>query len=779
MLKKLRTILIFMLIVPLMFSISACKKKDNNSGSNGTQNEQGGGIPSNPDNPSTPDNPSSVDDTYTVSFDYDMPERLEGLLEDYEVSASTSDTTVLPTISNTRLASYFLGWYDEENELIETGVKADKGETIYLKAKWNSGLNKYYYSEGLTFEINTTTGYATITSYTGTDEVVYLPIYYSNKSIDYLVRIIGESAFENSTAKEVKTSFEALTINSKAFKNSKLEKFDFSGVYIIGDEAFYGTKLTSAVMGKFLQECGYGAFQNCSELEEADFSKIELSTFTSISSYLFANCAKLSSVKINNYITTINSYTFLNCSALANVDFLAEHNISNLSSYVFANCTAIEELTLPKKIDNIGYDVFSGCSNVKKLNLGAIHYVNSSDRMSTYLGDLTASLQEITLVGNTITDIPSYYFSGYSNLTKFTMCNSVESLGSYAFMGCTSLSEITLSANLDIDNFSVSSITDTAWYNNMTECLVIDNVLLVAPTTISGEVTIQNGITTISASAFKNNTAITKANIPSTVSFIGESAFYYCTALEVVNFEENNVLESISDSTFYGCSALKLINFENCTNLTILGKWAFRDALNVSEFALPASLAELGEDAFRNARVSAYTIAEANTKFETINGVLYEEKDGKPVTLLAYPKRNTNNTFVVPETVTCIKNYAFSNTGYLVAVYIASTNAGAENYAFDGAGRYGVLSVYTEDLSLSFASSLIYVYKLMSDENYTVSDDGNYTISIVDGVEVTEGNYYAKIDNDGDYVFVSFNVNVSGETIETTSQSVVNLEFVL
>ncbi|MBP3581714.1 MAG: hypothetical protein J6J33_03065 [Clostridia bacterium] len=188
MLKKFKTLLIFLLVVPLMFSITACKDK-NESSNSGSNNEQGGNDPSGPDNPIDPETA-----TYTVSFDYNMPERLEGLILDETKIANVGTSTNLPTISDARAAKYFLGWYDTNNELVSEPVTANEDETVALKAKWSSDLNKFYYSDGLTITVDTTNNFATVTGYSGNAETVYLPIRYTYGSYDYLVKYIGEEA---------------------------------------------------------------------------------------------------------------------------------------------------------------------------------------------------------------------------------------------------------------------------------------------------------------------------------------------------------------------------------------------------------------------------------------------------------------------------------------------------------------------------------------------------------------------------------------------------------
>ena len=769
MLKKLKALFIFMLVVPLMFSITACKDKKEGS-NNGSQNEQGGS--SNPDGPLNPD-----EATYTVSFDYNMPERLEGLIADTTKETNVGTSTKLPTITNQKAAKYFLGWYNKDDELVSEDVSAAEDEIIELKAKWSSDLNKYYYSEGLTFSVDTNNNFVSITGYTGTDEVVYLPIRYSYGSYDYLVKYIGVEAFKDSSVKSVKFDLESLIVQERAFKNSAIESFDFGGVYELRDECFYGTKLTTVELGKFLQVMGVSVFSHCPELTSVDFSKIDIPTLTTIPSQSFSDCAKLNSIKLNSNIANINGNAFANCVAIDDFTFVEESNVKQIESLAFDNCTALEEIVLPYRIEKLGYEVFRGCVNVKNVTLNRLFYSQAGDSLTTYFGNLTETLEKVTLEGSMITSIPNYYFYQYQNITDFVMSNSIEVIGEGAFGGCEKITNLTLSTNLDVEKFNVSSIADTAWYKELDECLIINNVLLVAPTSISGEVTISEGVVKISASVFKDNMTITKVNIPSTVEIIGQKAFYNCPELETVNFAENTKLEAINESTFYNCTGLKNINLSNLKALKTIGKTAFRNSLIVDNLILPDTIELIDEQAFRNAGVKTFEIS-SNEKYVTESGVIYEKNaQGDLVTIVAYPRMNTATTFVVKETITSICDYAFNNARNIKAIYILSTNSGARQNSFSGAGSNGFLNIYSEDLTISYMSSLVTVYKLTDAANYTVVDESTHTIELTQPSTLVEGRYFAKIVDGDDVILVKFTTIVSGETPEINYQEVITEVF--
>lgn len=109
-------------------------------------------------------------------------------------------------------------------------------------------------------------------------------------------------------------------------------------------------------------------------------------------------------------------------------------------------------------------------------------------------------------------------------------------------------------------------------------------------------------VTTISASAFKDNTTITKAVLPEKLSAISDNMFENCTALTEVKTQ--NEISSIGKYAFSECTSLKKYNSTNDYELIILdgvetiGTYAFKNVALVTKIVVPNSVTRINEAAF-------------------------------------------------------------------------------------------------------------------------------------------------------------------------------------
>lgn len=211
MLKKLKSVLLaIVLILPLMVVFSGCKGDEgNNNQNNNQQTEQ----------PTNPDPPTPVDGTYNLKLDYALPGRLSELYDNIDETKSTKTSFVLPSFTGTNLNDFFDGWYDRSNDtkIEKSWVLGTNGQTISVYGKWNEEILDYYYSDGLEISVNISSNYAYVSGYNDSSETIVLPKIFSYEDNDFLVNVISQNAFENSSVKKVIYLGDELEIEDEAF----------------------------------------------------------------------------------------------------------------------------------------------------------------------------------------------------------------------------------------------------------------------------------------------------------------------------------------------------------------------------------------------------------------------------------------------------------------------------------------------------------------------------------------------------------------------------------
>jgi len=645
--KLFKKLFVFLLVLPLAFSFVGCGKDDDGTENNTPSQEQ----------PSTPTDTSNV---FFVSYDYDLPEGYEYLLNNpARTSGNVGDNLICLNVNGAGLADYFEGWYkstDEDKTVIST-ITGEKGEQITLKGLWNKEkLDKYYYSAELGFEIDSSDGnVATVSSWTGTGDKVIIPEIYKVESTEYKVNAIGDSVFENSGIKTILNHAKDYSIGERAFKGTDLESFDFSSVVSIGSNAF-------------------------------------------------------------------------------------------------ENCTGFTSIDIDENVESLGDNVFAGCSNITEVKTASLFdEMNRNLTFIGYLGDIRASVTKVVLTGDAIEKIPSQYFENWTKLETIELCESLDSFGNYCFDGCEKLENIVGLENLNPELFTKYSINETKFFKGLTEPLVMQNVLVLAPAIVDETLVIKEGVNKIQKNAFAQNSSLKEVTIPSTVVSIGENAFSGCSNLQKVTFVENGNLAVLDAYVFAYCNKLADVNITNLKVLKTISNNVF-DSVAISNFVIPATVETISATAFYNAAVASFEIQGTSLNFVTQDGVLYEV-EGEEKTLLAYPKYKTGDMFVLPEDVANVSSFAFVNNMYLQWIYVAQEELNFDSiYVFDGA-MYDI-SLIAENSTIVSPSYLNRVYYLV-DENVTYFVDANgVNLDVSSNFELIEGSY--------DYFFI---MEIPGEPV--------------
>ena len=266
-------------------------------------------------------------------------------------------------------------------------------------------------------------------------------------------------------------------------------------------------------------------------------------------------------------------------------------------------------------------------------------YFFKGERIPTFDG--CTALKQVILPG-TLQTIQENAFKGCTGLEVITIPSTVTTIGEGAFEGCTSLERF-----------------DGTYASTDRRYIVRDNhVLAFAPAGLT-ETTIPDGVTTINAGVFANNTTIKTVNLSAQLTTVEARAFKGCTALPIIRFRTQ--IASIGEDAFKGCSSLRSVYSDAVTPPTV------------------------GTDAFANchASLAAHVTAGNLAAYEAIpawsalnvssgqpwNEIWYTTTDGNvfvPSTSLSSLSTYVTNTYVdgkgiilFSEDITVVPNWAF------------------------------------------------------------------------------------------------------------------------
>ena len=276
--------------------------------------------------------------------------------------------------------------------------------------------------------------------------------------------------------------------------------------------------------------------------------------------------------------------------------------------------------------------------------------------------------------------IHDFYSMDAVDLTKVIIPEGVKKIGRYCFWSQWYLSDISIPSTVEqIDAFAFSS---TAWMFNKTSASsdpVIVNNILIEAMNCSGTLDIPYGVKAIAACALSSeDSAITKVNIPSTVTYIHDEGLVGTSSLRAITVDRNNPSYESVDGALYTKGAKKLIACPAA----------------VTELTVPDTVTSIGSRAFTDC--PGITLhcksGSAAVQYAKSNGISYDLYDLRDVSALDIKLSQTSYTYdgkAKTPTLT-IKNGSMtlkSGTDY-TAVYKNNTNEGTASVTVTGKGKY-------------------------------------------------------------------------------------------
>ena len=217
---------------------------------------------------------------------------------------------------------------------------------------------------------------------------------------------------------------------------------------------------------------------------------------------------------------------------------LGGYSVTSIGDNAFSFCESITSITIPDSVTSIGNYSFNFCTNIIRVTIP-----NSVTSIGVSSFRMCEKLKTITIPDSVIS-IGDYVFQYCYLLTSVTIPDSVISIGRLPFQDCKSLISITVNES----NPSYCSVDGVLFDKNK-------NILICYPSQ-------------------KSNVSY---NVPTSVKYIAEWAFTYCTNLTSVILP--NSVTSLGDAAFGACSNISSLTIG--TSLKKIGNSAFYNCIHL------------------------------------------------------------------------------------------------------------------------------------------------------------------------------------------------------
>ena len=457
--------------------------------------------------------------------------------------------------------------------------------------------------------------------------------------------------------------------------------------------------------------------QNWDTNGDGELSESEADAVTDLGS-VFKNSTITSFNELQYFtgITSVGIFAFFNCNDLSSITL--PYSVTSIGSYAFLDCTGLISITIPSSVTKIGDAAFAYCSSLTTISVNSSNTVyDSRNNCNAIIEKASNSLIvgcKNTIIPSTVTSIGDKAFNGCSDLASITIPSSVTSIGRNAFYLCSSLSSII------IPN-SVTSIGTEAF----TGCSGLISITIPSSVTKIGNAAFNycRSLTTISVNSSNTvydsrnncNAIIEKASnslivgckktiIPSTVTNIGDKAFYGCSDLASITIPSS--VTSIGDGAFENCYNLTSLTIENPSPITISNN-TFNYRQNVTLYVPKGSKAAYQEtDYWKEFKeIIEQDIQGTQENIMLINGIYFVLDDENGTATVVSGEEAYSGTVIIPASVTnegktyavvAIGEGAFQNALSLTSISIPSSVSFIGDNAFDGCNNLTSVTVAWE-----------------------------------------------------------------------------------
>lgn len=260
-----------------------------------------------------------------------------------------------------------------------------------------------------------------------------------------------------------------------------------------------------------------------------------------------------------------------------------------------------------------------------------------------------------------IREICSEAFKNRRALRHIKLPETLETIGLESFRGCTNLEF------MEIPDKTVR-IGESAFRDctNMTKLVIKNNCIKIGERAFENcavleDVSLPEGLTEIYGGVFNSCKSLKNIKLPENLTILGESAFSDCIALESIDVPET--VTKIDDLVFNGCTSMTKIELHE--GLKKIGKSAFKNCRELTKVNLPSTVISISNAPFRGCEALKSIKVESKNKYyksepnkrEGNDHVLFNKNKS---VIIAYPASSREVQYDVPDSVTVISDWAFS-----------------------------------------------------------------------------------------------------------------------
>ena len=363
---------------------------------------------------------------------------------------------------------------------------------------------------------------------------------------------------------------------------------------------------------------GESAFENNQKVQFVVIPK----SVKRLDAYVFWGCNNLEEVVLGKGLTAVDEYSFAGCTGLKQITI--PENIQSIDAQAFAGCVNLTDIYIPATVTGIAEDAFLNCDNVTiHADEGSVAAQFSQKLAEQKKRDplvTAASVQTPTAVSRPDTQATTEPVSTATPAPVATpvpgnVLGSTIIVGNHALVmvhpGEEKVQQGYTEPEAGQETGEEQDITAETENGKIPEWMYYRNQSVSAVTIPEGTteigrfafsrsslrtVTIPEGVTVIDYAAFYHCDNLDNVILPDTVNTVGAKAFTHTGWLD--DFEENSMDDFLISGDILVAYKGNLPEVVIPDGVRVIAEEAFRNHTELKKVHLPASVTDIGNDAF-------------------------------------------------------------------------------------------------------------------------------------------------------------------------------------